>query len=152
MHEVKRSIIVPHTPSRMFDLVDAVEAYPEFLPWCPAATVLHRDERTTRATLHIDFRGIRQSFTTENTKQPPFEMSLALVDGPFRSLAGGWRFMALGESGCRVEFRLAYEFSSGLLERLVGPVFGSIARDLVDAFVRRADRKYGRRGPGTGSR
>lgn len=140
MPEVKRTVIVGHTPARMFALVDAVEAYPEFLPWCGAVTVLHRDETVIRATLHINYRGIRQSFTTENAKRAPEEMLIRLVEGPFRSLEGAWRFTALGQSGCKVEFRLRYEFSSQLLEKLVGPVFDHIAGNLVEAFVRRADR------------
>lgn len=127
----------------MFSLVDAVEAYPEFLPWCGGARVIHRDEWVTRATLQIAYRGIRQSFTTENAKRAPEEMQVHLVEGPFRSLDGVWRFMALGPGGCKVEFRLCYEFSSKLLEKLIGPVFDQIARSLVDAFVKRADRMYG---------
>jgi ribosome-associated toxin RatA of RatAB toxin-antitoxin module len=141
MPEVTRTVIVPHAPATMFELIDAVEAYPEFLPWCGGATVLHRDDATTRATLHINFRGIRQSFTTENAKRPPQEILLKLVDGPFRSLEGAWRLTALGPHGCRIEFQLRYEFSSRLLEKLVGPVFDHIAGTLVDAFVRRADTK-----------
>ena len=140
MPEVTRTVIVAHTPDRLFRLIDAVEAYPEFLPWCGGATVLHRDDLITRATLHINFHGIRQSFTTENAKQPPREILIRLVDGPFRSLEGAWRLTALGTAGCRIDFHLRYEFASGLLERVVGPVFEHIAGSLVEAFVRRADR------------
>ena len=122
----------------MFALVDAVEAYPEFLPWCGATRVLHRDEGTTRATIQINYHGIRQSFTTENAKRPPEEMQIRLVEGPFRRLEGAWRFTALGDRGCRIDFRLSYDFSSRLLERLIGPVFNYIAGTLVDAFVKRA--------------
>lgn len=139
MHEVSRSVLVSHPPSRMFALVDAIEAYPQFLPWCRATAVLHRDVARTRATLHIDYHGVRQSFTTENAKNEPVEMRIALVDGPFRTLEGSWRFSALGASGCKVELNLKYEFSSRVLEKLVGPVFGHIAGTLVEAFVRRAD-------------
>jgi ribosome-associated toxin RatA of RatAB toxin-antitoxin module len=125
----------------MFALIDAVEAYPEFLPWCGGATVLHRDDFVTRATLHINFHGVRQRFTTENTKRPPEEILIKLVSGPFRSLEGAWRLGALGATGCKIEFHLRYEFSSRLLERMVGPVFGHIAGSLVEAFVRRANTK-----------
>ena len=141
MPEVTRTVIVTHTPAEMFDLIDAVEAYPEFLPWCSGTTVLHRDEATTRATLHINFHGIRQSFTTENTKRAPHEITMKLVDGPFRALDGAWHLTALGGTGCKIEFHLNYEFSSRLLARLVGPVFDHIAGTLVEAFVQRADQK-----------
>lgn len=125
----------------MFALVDAVEDYPQFLPWCGAATVLHRDEAVTRATIRIDYHGIRQSFTTENLKRRPEEMSIRLVEGPFRRLEGTWRFAALGGQGCKVELRLNYEFKGRVLERLLGPVFDYIANSLVDSFVRRAEKK-----------
>jgi ribosome-associated toxin RatA of RatAB toxin-antitoxin module len=138
MPEVIRTVIVAHTPERMFGLIDAVEAYPEFLP-CGGATVLHRDAAVTRATLHINCHGIRQSFTTENAKKPPGEISIRLVDGPFRSLEGAWRLAALGTAGCKIEFHMRYEFASRLLEKIVGPVFDPIAGSLVEAFVKRAD-------------
>ena len=136
-------MLVGHSAQQMFELVDAVEAYPEFLPWCDRAQVLHRDEATTRATLHINYRGAKQSFTTENAKEPPGRMAVRLVEGPFRALDGEWRFTALGLDACKIDFRLRYEFSSRILERLIGPVFSFIANSMVDAFVKRAEKVYG---------
>lgn len=143
MPEVTRSVIVGYTPRQMFDLVDAVERYPEFLPWCGGTSIKHRDETTTRATILINYRGIKHSFTTENTKQAPHEMVIRLVEGPFRALDGHWRFIQLADRGCKIEFRLHYEFSSKLLEKLVGPVFNYIASSFVEAFVKRAAQFYG---------
>ena len=143
MPEVRRSVIVGHSPEQMFALVDAVENYPQFLPWCAAVTVIRRDEAATRATLQINYHGIKQSFTTENAKRAPEEMLIKLVEGPFRSLEGAWRFTALGERGCKIEFRLTYEFSGRLLEKLIGPVFDYIANSLLEAFVKRAGRIHG---------
>ena len=143
MPEVNRSVLVNHTPEQMFALVDAVERYPEFLPWCGGASVSFRDDTRTRATIRISYRGVRQSFTTENTKRAPAEMVMQLVEGPFRKLDGQWRFTALGERGCKVEFRLRYEFSSRVLAKLLGPVFDFIANSLVEAFVKRAEQLYG---------
>ena len=139
MPEVNRSVIVAHSPRQMFALIDAVEDYPQFLPWCAAATVIHRDATVTRATLQIKYHGIKQSFTTENAKRAPEEMQIKLVEGPFRSFEGAWRFTALGERGCKIEFRLRYEFSSKLLQKLIGPVFDYIANTLLEAFVKRVD-------------
>ena len=144
MPEVTKSVLVEHAAQDMFTLVDAVERYPEFLPWCGGTSVAYRDERLTRATITINYRGIRQSFTTENAKTSPELMRVRLVEGPFRMLDGEWRFIAL-QGGCKVEFRLHYEFSSRILEKLVGPVFHYIANTMVDAFVRRADVLYGTR-------
>ena len=127
----------------MFDLVEGVEQYPQFLPWCSGTNVSLRDPQVTHATLNINYRGIKQSFSTENHKVPPGLMTLRLVEGPFRSLDGEWRFTPLGDYACRIDFRLSYEFSSTLLEKLVGPVFGHIAGTMVDAFLKRADSIYG---------
>src|SRR5688572_8540277 len=126
----------------MFALVDAVEAYPQFLPWCSGTTVTFRDGTRTRATIHVNYHGVRQSFTTDNTKNPPQKMTVRLVEGPFRMLDGEWRFNALAEDACKIEFRLHYEFSSRILEKLVGPVFSYIANTMVDAFVKRADKLH----------
>jgi ribosome-associated toxin RatA of RatAB toxin-antitoxin module len=141
--EVNRSVLVGFTPEQMFGLVEAVEDYPKFLPWCGGATVLHRDEHITRAAILINYHGIRQGFTTENAKRAPSEMLIRLVEGPFRSLDGSWRFTGLAGRGCKVELCLRYEFSSRILGKLVGPVFNHIADTLVDAFARRAEQVYG---------
>ena len=143
MSEVNRSILVEFAPGQMFALVDAVEDYPKFLPWCGGATLIHRDENITRATLLINYHGVRHSFTTENAKSAPAEMQIRLVEGPFRMLEGRWRFTDLAGRGCKVELKLQYEFSSRVLEKLVGPVFNHIANTLVDAFARRAEQVYG---------
>jgi ribosome-associated toxin RatA of RatAB toxin-antitoxin module len=127
----------------MYTLVDHVERYPEFLPWCGGTQLEHRDGQVTRATIIIDYRGVRQTFKTENWTQPPELIQIRLVSGPFRRLDGTWKFTPLAESACRIDFRLHYEFSSHLLEKLVGPVFQLIANSFVDAFLRRAEKVYG---------
>ncbi len=126
----------------MFELVDAVEHYPEFLPWCSHSQCDFRDANVTRATLHINYRGIQQSFSTENVKTPPTIMQIRLIEGPFKTLDGSWRFTDLADKGCKVELSLHYEFANRLLEKLIGPVFGFIANSMVDAFVKRANRIY----------
>ena len=143
MAQVIKSVLVAHSAQRMFELVDAVEKYPEFLPWCGGSACNFRDDKITRATLHINYRGIRQSFSTENVKTPPALMQIRLIEGPFRTLEGSWRFTDLNGRGCKVELSLQYEFSSRLLEKLIGPVFGYIANSMVDAFVKRAQSIYG---------
>ncbi len=144
MSEVNRSVLVAYSAEQMFALVDDVEHYPEFLPWCGGTSVDHRDETKTRATIRINYRGIKQSFTTENVKRVPHEMTIRLIEGPFRRLDGYWRFTALADRGCKVEVTLHYEFAGRVLEKLVGPVFNYIANTLLEAFVKRAERIYGR--------
>lgn len=143
MPEVRRSVLVGYSPEQMFSLVDRVEDYPSFLPWCGGTTLLQRDAEVTRASILISYHGIRQSFTTENTKRAPGEMHIRLVEGPFRRLDGSWRFADLSGRGCKVELTLNYEYSNRLLEKLLGPVFNHIASTLVEAFVKQAGRIYG---------
>ena len=143
MPEVNHSALVGFRPEQMFSLVDAVEDYPKFLPWCGGTTLIYRDPERTRATILINYHGIRQRFTTENVKRAPAEMRIRLVEGPFRKLDGGWHFADLAGRGCKIEFELHYAFASGVLERITGPVFQRIADTLVDAFVKRAGQVYG---------
>lgn len=139
---VEKTVLVPHSAEQMFNLVDRVEAYPEFLPWCGGSSVTELEGTTVHATVHIDYHHIRQHFTTENRRNPPHLIEMRLQDGPFRHLDGRWQFIPLNESACKVEFRLHYEFSSRLLEKLVGPVFHYIASSFVDAFIQRAEKVY----------
>ena len=139
MQCVKKSVLVPYASAEMFDLVDRVEQYPQFLPWCAGAQVLAAEERRKSARLDIDYHGVRAHFTTDNVNEPPERIVITLKDGPFRHLHGEWRFKALAASACKVELELAWEFRTPLLERVVGPVFGRIANTFIDAFVRRAE-------------
>jgi ribosome-associated toxin RatA of RatAB toxin-antitoxin module len=139
MITISRQALVPYGAAEMYELVDDVESYPRFLPWCKAVEVASRAPDRTVATLHVDFRGVRQTFTTENTQRHAERIAMRLVRGPFRHLEGEWRFAQLGEAGCRIEFELAYQLASPVLARLAGPVFDHIANTFVDAFVRRAD-------------
>lgn len=142
MARVEKSVLVAHPPERMFELVDRVEEYPDFLPWCGGTELKLRDAQHTVATIHIAYLGIRQSFTTENTKTPPRAMRIRLKEGPFSELEGDWSFLPLGDDACKVEFRLHYVFSSRVLEAILAPVFSHITNSFVDAFVRRADEVY----------
>ena len=142
---VEKSVLIEYSAAQMYALVEDVAAYPEFLPWCGGTEILKREGEITRAAITIDFRGIKQRFSTENRAQPPQLIEMNLVDGPFRQLDGSWRFKALGDDACKIEFRLHYEFSSKLLEKIVGPVFHFIASTFVDAFVKRARQLYGHR-------
>jgi ribosome-associated toxin RatA of RatAB toxin-antitoxin module len=143
--EVSKTVLVPYTPDNMFRLVDDIARYPEFLPWCTGAEVLSREADVVRAALSVGFHGVKQRFATENHNTPPLEIRLKLIDGPFRSLDGVWRFNDLAGRGCKIEFNLAWTFSSLLLGTLVGPVFSHIADTMVEAFVKRAGKVYGER-------
>lgn len=143
MARVEKSVLIERSAEQMFNLVDRVEDYPAFLPWCSQTEVSFRDPSTTVATLHISYLSVKSHFTTENAKESPFTMHIKLRDGPFRHLEGLWRFKPLADNACKIEFELAYEFSSKLFEKVIGPVFSRIADTFVEAFVRRADDVYG---------
>ena len=143
MARVEKSVLIEHSAQRMFELVDRVEDYPQFLPWCSRTELKFRDPHKTAATLHISYLSVKSHFTTENDKETPSWMKIRLVDGPFRRLEGMWRFRALTEHACKIEFELSYEFSSRTFEKVIGPVFSNIVNTFVDAFVRRADQIYG---------
>ncbi|MRR50164.1 MAG: type II toxin-antitoxin system RatA family toxin [Rhodocyclaceae bacterium] len=140
---VQKSVLIERTATQMFELVDRVEDYPRFLPWCGGTELLRRTERITAARLHINYHGIKAHFSTENEKQAPHIMSLHLTEGPFRHLDGNWRFTPLGDTACKIEFSLHYEFSSKLLEKALGPVFNHIANTFVESFVKQAGQVYG---------
>jgi ribosome-associated toxin RatA of RatAB toxin-antitoxin module len=145
MVTIERSALVGYSADELYALVEDVEAYPAFLPWCAAAEVNSRAGPRAVVTLHVRYRGVRQRFTTRNTFTPGERIEMRLLEGPFRSLDGVWRFSVLGREACRVELTLAYELASPLLARVLGPTFDGIADTLVDAFVRRADTLHGMR-------
>lgn len=142
MAQVEKTVLVPYSAAQMFVLVDTVELYPDFLPWCGGAELIWRNDISTSATLHINYHGIKQSFTTENTKEYPSRMNIALVNGPFHSLQGHWQFIPLSQTACKIEFRLNYEFASSLLDVMIAPVFNHIANTFVDAFVGHAEKVF----------
>ena len=148
MKSVHKSVLIWYSAQQMFDLVVAVERYPEFLPWCDHGKVLERHENGVTAEVGIAFKGVRQSFTTRNEHVPGREVRLHLVSGPFSRLEGVWTFTPVGGEGeraCRVDLKLRYGFANALLATLVGPVFDKIAGSLVDAFVKRAEQVHGPR-------
>lgn len=140
---VEKSVLIEYSAQQMFDLVDRVEDYPQFLPWCNRTELKFRDAGRTAATLHINYLSVKSHFTTENRKEAPVLMTIRLVDGPFRRLEGTWHFKPLADHACKIEFQLSYEFSSRMFEKVIGPVFSNIANSFVDAFVKRAAHVYG---------
>ena len=140
MFTIKKQAIVFHSKERMFELVDQVEDYPTFLPWCGETEVLAKNKDITRARINIRFKGIKQSFTTENHKTYPDKMVINLIDGPFKKLEGEWRFIEIEEGSSRIELELNYEFKNFILEKLISPAFSVIANTFIDSFVVKANK------------
>lgn len=145
MTVIHKSALVPYGADEMYALVADIESYGKFLPWCGGARIVARDDNSVTAAIDIAYQGVRKTFTTRNRLEPGRVMEMQLVDGPFKSLQGLWRFEELEERACKVSLHLEFEFSNRLLAFAVGPVFSSIANSLVESFQLRAVEVYGRR-------
>jgi ribosome-associated toxin RatA of RatAB toxin-antitoxin module len=146
MKEVKRSALVPYTAEQMFALVEDVERYPQFLPWVSAAQLLERSPTQVVGRLEMHRAGMREVVTTRNVLTPHREITLELVAGPFKTLAGSWTFEPIGEErGARVTLSIRFEFANPMLSLLLSRTFEKSCNDMVDAFVARARAVYGTR-------
>jgi ribosome-associated toxin RatA of RatAB toxin-antitoxin module len=138
MREVKRSALIAESPARMYALINDIERYPEFVPWCAAARIESRKEGEVIATLNIKRGPLRAEFTTRNLLEPDRRVLMQFVSGPFRVLEGLWTLTPLGDLGCRVELEMRFEFANRVAGTLFEPLFEDTAASLVDAFVKRA--------------
>ena len=145
MRKVSRSALVPYSAEDMYRLVEDVDSYPSFLPWCNDVEVHFREGNVVEATLELHRGKLSKRFRTRNTLHPTDSMDLALVGGPFRHLSGGWKFLPLGDEGSKVSLELEFEFDSRTLDLLIGTFFEDTCNSLVDAFTRRAESVYGPR-------
>ncbi|MFP8966372.1 type II toxin-antitoxin system RatA family toxin [Pokkaliibacter sp. CJK22405] len=144
MATVERSALVMHSAQEMFDIVNDVKAYPEFLPWCSGTTVISEDSQEMTASIEVAKAGFHYRFTTKNTLQPPERITLSLVEGPFKTLVGEWYFKPLAEDACKVSLTLTFEFANKLAGMAMGKVFNQIATTMVDAFCQRAEKVCGK--------
>ncbi|WP_154223358.1 SRPBCC family protein [Marinicella rhabdoformis] len=145
MVEVVKSAIVTHTADEMYQLVNDVTSYPEFLKWCVKGTIHHQDGDYYEATLDMSVKGINVSFMTANRKEDRagvLHLDLQLKKGPFNQLHGHWAFKPLGDVGCRVSLLLNYEVKSSVINQLFAKGFERIAERMVSDFVSRAGDLY----------
>lgn len=143
MDHVRRTAVVPFSAGQMYALVNDIEAYPQFLPWCSAAHVQARRDDALTASVTMAIGRLRHTFTTANTMQPDRRIAVRLLEGPFRHLEGGWEFIPAGEHVCEIRLEMGFEFKTRLLELSLSKVFGRIINSLVAAFTRRAGEIYG---------
>lgn len=143
MANISRSALIAYSADSMFDLINNVQSYPEFIPGCAETKILHQDIDSMSASILISKAGVRQWFTTQNSLKRGEYIRMELVDGPFSRLSGGWLITPLGDSGCKIELNLDFAFSSKLVEMAFGQVFNSIAANMVVAFTQRAKQVYG---------
>ena len=145
MSRLHREAIVPYTPQEMFALVNAVEDYYQFLPWCSASSRQQNAEDEVIASVTISKGALRKTFITRNFLHIPKMIEMSLVDGPFRHLHGFWRFEPMGGQGCKISLDLEFQFTNKLVEFAVGSVFTTVAGEMVRSFQKRAEQVYGRR-------
>ena len=144
MPTIHKSSQVPYRAELMYNLVNDIEQYPQFLPWCSEATILERGDQQLTASLTLQTGKIKQSFATRNIMVPGKQIDVSLVRGPFKHLSGCWQFIDVGDEQCRIEYEMNFEFKNRLLKMALSGVFNKIAGSLVDAFTQRAHQLYGR--------
>ncbi|MBU1310033.1 MAG: SRPBCC family protein [Gammaproteobacteria bacterium] len=143
MPQIERSALVFYSAQQMFDLVNAVPDYPQFLPGCNSARIVSQSETEMVASLNVSKAGIGHSFTTRNTLYPNQRIVMQLVDGPFKQLQGGWEFQPLSDTACKVILKLDFEFSNKLVQFAFGKIFAELTTSMVSAFTQRAKQVYG---------
>lgn len=141
--QIKKSVIVPYSSDKMFNLVTDINNYPKYLPWCSASEIKEQQGSIVTGAVYIEYLKVKTHFITRNTNTPYTKIEMELVDGPFKELSGSWNFIQLGENGCKIEFILNYKFANHLLEKMIGPVFGYISKNIVDCFIKQAYLQYG---------
>ncbi|TXH34725.1 MAG: type II toxin-antitoxin system RatA family toxin [Rhodospirillaceae bacterium] len=142
VHSEQRNL--PYRAEQMFDLVADVGRYPEFLPWCVGARVREKREDLVVADLMIGFKMVRERFTSRvHLNRPDLRIDVEYIDGPFKYLKNHWTFADIGNGHCRVDFHLEFEFSSAVLQKLIGVLFHEAVRRMVHAFEMRAAQLYG---------
>lgn len=138
MPQISRSVLVRFSAMQMYDLVNDVESYKEFLPGCVGGKVLEFDGSTMLASVDVSKAGISKTFTTRNQVVAGKSIHLTLENGPFKHLLGDWRFTELAEDACKVDFELSFEFSSPIADMAFGKVFKELMSSMVTAFTSRA--------------
>lgn len=141
--QIERSALLPYSAQAMFELVNDVARYPEFLPWCAASEVLESTETLMRGRLTVAKGGIKQSFVTRNQLVPGKSITMELEEGPFKKLHGQWQFQDMEGIGCRISLDLCFDYAGTLIRMALGPIFNQAASKMVDAFSQRARQLYG---------
>lgn len=142
MPTIQRSALVNHSAQAMYNLVNDVESYPEFLPGCKDSKIVEQGPDSMQASLLVAKAGVKQWFTTKNILHPARHIDMQLIDGPFKQLTGGWTFSPLSDEACKIELNLQFEFTSKLTELAFGKIFNALAANMVKAFTERAKQVY----------
>ena len=144
MTTISRHSLVMYTPEQMYDLVNDIEAYPSFLPWCRGSKILSQSDDEMSASLDLAKGGLHHQFSTRNKLVPGKSIDISLIEGPFQHLEGHWKFVMIGDNqGCRMQLDMDFEFSNRLISMALGPIFTQVSGSLVDAFCKSSQEIYG---------
>ena len=144
MPEIRRSALMPYPAQFMYDIVNDVDSYPEFLPWCGGVKIHQLDSSSMEASILMRGAGFNHWFKTRNSMVPGQSIEMELVEGPFSKLEGRWSFTTIDSEGCKIELRLLFEMKQGLASTLIAPAFSRIGNTMVDSFCDRARDQYER--------
>jgi ribosome-associated toxin RatA of RatAB toxin-antitoxin module len=144
MTVVQKSALVKFSAQQMFDLVDDIESYPKFLPWCSGSRIIRREGDIVEGEIQIAKAGFHKTFATRNRIDRGGKIFLSLLEGPFSSLEGVWDFMPLREDASKISLNLEFEISGTLANLAFGPVFNQICNTMVTSFTQRAKVVYGK--------
>ena len=142
MKKLERSALVPYSAQKMYELVNNIEAYPEFMTGCNSTTILSKSDEEITAKLSLGQGSFNQTLTTRNTLTPGKAMKMVQVDGPFKSFEGLWLFEPVEDNACKLTFALSYQFSNPLIGMAAGKMMETLANDQVDAICQRAKTIY----------
>lgn len=142
MQTISKTVLVPYTTKQMFDLICDIENYAKYLPWCTKSEIRSKTDNQVIGAVYLEYLKIKLYFVTLNTNIAYSTITFELVDGPFKHLTGVWSFTPLGDSGCKVKFNLEYKFTNSVLEKIIGPVFNHISKNIVECFIQEAKKKY----------
>lgn len=143
MAKIEKSALVRFPAASMCILVEDIESYPHFLPWCRSSNVLRREGDLVEAELEIARGGFHKRFATRNRHVGKEEIHISLLSGPFSHLEGIWRFQSLREDASKISLEIDFELSGKLADLAFGALFSQICNTLVGAFTERARVLYG---------
>ncbi len=144
MTVIQRSALLPYSDQAMFDLVNDIESYPEFMDGCVGAEILSQSSENVTARLDLGKAGLSYSFTTSNRLAPPHSMEMELLEGPFKKFSAHWKFKALQEDACKVSLFMEFTFKEGLVDVILEKIFDAYSNKLMDAVCKRAAVLYGK--------
>lgn len=144
MSIIERSALLPYSDQKIFDLVNDIEAYPQFMDGCIGAELISKTDSLVTGRLELGKAGLKYSFSTRNLLNPPHSMDMELLEGPFKKFSSRWTFTALREDACKVSLRMEFEFRSGLIDMALKSLFESSSKNLVNAVCERANLLYGK--------